>query len=165
MIINAIAELCIQYDEATDLLRVAWVEGHAMRRFQPAFTQLRQVITQHPARRIVLDLNAMPDIPVYDQLWLSTNFMPALLKLPLHQVVIVQSARRVYNQHVVEGLLAAVANTIPFDVQLFGQAEAAVAWLTDDSPRLPALLAEWAEGCSNVARPTDEVAEPQARYQ
>lgn len=164
MIINTIAELCIQHDKSLNLVRVAWLANRPIRYFQQAFTQLRGVITQLGVSRIVLELNAMPDIPVYDQIWLSTSFMPALLKLPLEQVVVVQSAQRVYNQHVVEGVLAAAARSIRFDVQFFAQPEAALAWLTDDSPRLPALLHEWAGSYGVPARLPDEVAESSSSY-
>ncbi len=164
MIINTIDEFCIQHDKPLNLVRVAWLAGPNMRFFQQAFTQLRSVITQLGVGRVILELNAMPDIPVYDQIWLSKVFMPALLKLPLQQVVVVLSARRVYNQQVVEGVLAASAMSILFDVQFFAQPEAALAWLTDDSPRLPALLREWAGGCGNVGPVPDEVAEPRAPY-
>ncbi|MGI4762169.1 MAG: hypothetical protein ACRYF0_15785 [Janthinobacterium lividum] len=164
MIINTIAELCVQHDKPLNLVRVAWLAGRNMRFFQQAFTQLRGIITQLGVGRVVLELNAMPDIPVYDQIWLSKVFMPALLKLPLQQVVVVLSARRVYNQQVVEGVLAASAMSILFDVQFFAQPEAALAWLTDDSPRLPALLREWASGCGSHEPATDEVAEPRAPY-
>jgi len=164
MIINTIDEFCIQHDKPLNMVRVAWLAGPNMRFFQRAFTQLRSVITQLKVGRVVLELNAMPDIPVYDQIWLSKVFMPALLKLPLQQVVVVLSARRVYNQQVVEGVLAASAMSILFDVQFFAQSEAALAWLTDDSPRLPALLREWAGGCGDEGPAPDEVAEPQAPY-
>jgi hypothetical protein len=164
MIISSIAELCVQFDKPLNLVRVAWVAGRNMRYFQQAFTQLRGVITQLGPGRIVLDLNAMPDIPVYDQIWLSTTFMPALLKLPLKQVVVVLSARSIYNQQVVEGVLAASAMNIRFDVQFFAQPEAALSWLTDDSPRLSALLHEWANSCGAATRITDEIAEPRPPY-
>lgn len=164
MIIKSIAELCVQYDEPLDLVRVAWMVGSNMRHFQQAFTQLRDIMQQLGVGRIVLELNAMPDIPVYDQMWMSTHFMPGLLKLPLQQVVVVQSARRVYNQHVVEGVLAAAAMHITFDVQFFAQPEAALAWLTDDSLRLPTLLREWASGCGSVSSAPDEVADPRPAY-
>ncbi len=168
MIIKVIDEFCIQSDEASNVVRVAWMVGHNIRHFQRAFTQLQRVLKQIRVGRVVLDLNALPDVPVYDQLWLSTSFMPALLKLPLRQMVVVLSAQRIYNQHVVEGLLAAVANTIAFDVQFFTSPEAAMAWLTDDSPRLPALLKEWVIGCGYpYAMPGNgsNVAESQAYYQ
>jgi hypothetical protein len=164
MIINTVAELCVQHDKPLDLVRVAWVASRSMRYFQHAFTQLRTIIMQLKASRVVLELNAMPDIPVYDQIWLSTNFMPAILKLPLKQVIIVLSAQRVYNQQVVEGMLAASAMHILFDVQFFAQPEAALAWLTDDSPRLPLLLREWANGCGASTMNTSEVAEPRPPY-
>jgi len=82
----------------------------------------------------------------------------------LQQVVIVLSPRRVYNQHVVEGLLMAVSRFIQFDVQFFAQPEFGLAWLTDDSARLPDLLREWAEGCGAVAPAADEVSEPRVPY-
>lgn len=164
MIINTIAELCVQYDKPLNLVRVAWVAGRSMRCFRQAFTQLRSVATQLGVSRIVLELNAMPDIPVYDQIWLSTTFMPALFKLPLKQMVIVLSARRIYNQQVVEGVLGASALNIRFDVQFFAQPDAALAWLTDDSPRLPQLLHEWATSCGAHTMASDEVAEPRPPY-
>ena len=164
MIITTIAELCVQHDKPLDLVRVAWMAGRSIRYFQQAFTQLHKIITQVGVSRVVLELNAMPDIPVYDQLWLSTTFMPALLKLPLKQVVVVLSAQRVYNQQVVEGVLAAASMSILFDVQFFAQSEAALAWLTDDSPRLPLLMREWASSCGSHTLDTNEVAEPRPPY-
>jgi hypothetical protein len=130
--------------------RVAWAGGRNMRHFQRAFTQLQRVLTHIGVGRVVLDLNALPDVPVYDQLWLSTTFMPALIKLPLRQMVVVLTGQRIYNQHVLEGLLAAVAKTIP---------------LTDDSAQLLGLFTEWANGCGNAYSAPSEVAEPAARYQ
>lgn len=164
MIINSIAELYVQHDGPLNLVRVAWAAGSSMRHFQQVFTQLRDIMQQLGVARIVLELNEMPDIPVYDQMWMSTHFMPGLLKLPLQVVVVVLSARRVYNQHVVEGVLAAAALRIKFDVQFFTQPEAAMAWLTDDSPRLPLLLREWAGSYGVPASRSDEVAEPRAAY-
>jgi len=165
MIINSINELYVQHDGPLNLVRVAWAVGGSMRHFQQAFTQLRDIMQQLAVGRIVLELNAMPDISVYDQMWMSTHFMPALLKLPLQVVVVVLSARRVYNQHVVEGVLAAAALRIRFDVQFFTHPEAAMAWLTDDSPRLPLLLREWTSSYGAPANLSDEVAEPRVSYQ
>jgi hypothetical protein len=135
-----------------------------MRQFRPAFTQLCEMAAHLEVGRVLLELNALPDIPVYDQIWLSTTFMPAVLRLPLQQVVIVLSPQRVYNQQVVEGVLMAVAWLIKFDVQFFPQPEAGLAWLTDESPRLPALLREWATTCGQDLPATDELAEPRAPY-
>lgn len=165
MIIKTIEEFCIQNNESLNVARVAWVGGRNMRHFQRAFTQLQRLLTHIGVGRVVLDLNALPDVPVYDQLWLSTSFMPALVKLPLRQMVVVLTGQRIYNQHVLEGLLAAVAKTIPFDVQFFANAEAAMAWLTDDSAQLPTLFTEWSSGCGSVCQSPSEVAEPRAGYQ
>ena len=164
MIINTIEEFCIQNNESLNVARVAWVGGRNMRHFQRAFMQLQRVLTHIAVGRVVLDLNALPDVPVYDQLWLSTSFMPALVKLPLRQMVVVLTGQRVYNQHVLEGLLAAVAKTISFDVQFFANAEAAMAWLTDDSTQLPALFAEWRNGCGSLHSTPSEMDEVRASY-
>ncbi len=164
MSIKSIAEFCAQYDEPLDLLRVAWTVGSNMRQFRPSFSRLIEVAAELAVGRVLLDLNALPDVPVYDQLWLTTSFMPAVLKLPLRQVVIVLSADRVYNQHVAEGLLMAVSPFIRFDVQFFPQPEFGLAWLIDDSPRLPELLREWAEGCGASTLEADEIDEPRVPY-
>jgi hypothetical protein len=164
MIIKSIGEFCAQYDEPLDLLRVAWTVGGNMRHFRPTFTRLSELAAELAVGRVMLELNALPDVPVYDQLWLTTSFMPTVLKLPLKQVVIVLSAKRVYNQHVVEGLLMAVSPFTRFDVQFFRQPEFGLAWLTDDSPRLPGLLREWAEHCGAMVPAADEVGEPHVPY-
>ncbi|QKG54203.1 hypothetical protein [Hymenobacter sp. BRD67] len=165
MIINKITEFCIQYDEISSLMRVAWMADRNMERFQQAFTQLRVLVKRLCVKRIVLELNMMPDVPVYDQLWLSTKFMPALFTVPLEQVVIVLSAQRVYNQQVVEGVLMAVDAQLPFEAHFFTHPAPALAWLTDESPRLPGLWAEWVHYFGAFFSYSDEVAEPLAGYQ
>ncbi|AMR29181.1 hypothetical protein A0257_20170 [Hymenobacter psoromatis] len=147
-----------------DVLRVAWVEGGSMRGFRDAFSKLPALVAQLGVGRVVLDLNALPDISVYDQLWLSTNFMPLLVTLPLRQAIVVLSPKRVYNHQVIEGLLMAVQLLIRFDVQFFAQADAAMQWTTDYSPRLAHLQQEWSQHCPPTARNTDEVAEPLPGY-
>jgi len=125
---------------------------------------MHELAAQLEVSQVLLDLNALPDVPVYDQIWLTASFMPAVLKLPLKQVVIALSPRRVYNQLVVEGVLSAASWLIRFDVQFFAQAEPGLAWLTDDSPRLPELLREWAARPDAAPSPTDELAEPRVPY-
>lgn len=164
MILTSIKEFRIQHDVTADVLRVEWVGGHKMSRFRLACEQLCKLAGQLLAARILLEIEGLPDIPVYDQLWLSTHFMPGVLRLPLEQVVIVLSSKRVYNQHVVEGLLMAVRPLIRFDVQFFTLGDSAMHWLTGNSPRLPALLAEWQRASELPPALPDGVAEPQARY-
>ena len=146
------------------MVRAAWVGGRAMRGFREALSKLQKLTAQLQVGRILLDLNTLPEVSVYDQLWLSTVFMPSVLLLPLRQAVVVLSPKNVYNHHVVEGLLLAVAPLIRFDVQFFAQPDAGLQWLTDYSPRLPDLQREWQQG--GPAPPeTDEVAEPRPSYQ
>jgi hypothetical protein len=165
MIVPCAKELCVQYDRELDVVRMAWVAGRNMRGFRDAFGKLARLVAQLGVGRVVLDLNALPEISVYDQLWLSTSFMPAIVSLPLRQVVVVLSPKQVYNHQVVEGLLMAVQFLIRFDVQFFAQPDAALQWLTDYSAHLPALQAEWTQHCSGTTHKTDEVAEPTPSYQ
>ncbi|MGI4739262.1 MAG: hypothetical protein ACRYG7_29195 [Janthinobacterium lividum] len=164
MIVSCAKELWVQHDEALDMVRVAWAGGRNMRGFRDAFSKLQKLVAHMGVGRIVLDLNALPDISVYDQLWLSTVLMPAVLALPLKQFIIVLSPKHVYNHQVLEGLLLAVQLLIRCDVQIFAQPDAALQWLTDDSPRLASLQREWAQHYGPTP-PSDEVAEPRLGYQ
>ena len=164
MIVSCAKELCVQYDKLLGVVRVAWVGGRNMRGFRDAFSKLPALVAQLGVGRVVLDLNELPDISVYDQLWLSTNFMPSLVTLPLRQAIIVLSPKQVYNHQVIEGLLMAVQLLIRFDVQFFAQANSAMQWMTDYSPRLAYLQQEWNQHCPPTAPTTDEVAEPRLGY-
>ncbi|TDN36135.1 hypothetical protein A8B98_09320 [Hymenobacter sp. UV11] len=146
------------------MMRAAWVGGRNMRGFREAFSKFQKLLAQFGVGRALLDLNTLPEVSVYDQLWLSTVFMPSLLLLPLQKVVVVLSPKNVYNHQMVEGLLMAVQLLIRFDVQFFAQPDAAMQWITDYSPRLPILQQEWNQHCAPTSRNTDEVAEPQASY-
>jgi hypothetical protein len=98
---------------------------------------------------------------VYDQLWLSTHFMPQLMRLPLAQVVVVLSNERVYNHQVMESLLTDTRLFVRVDIQFFTQAESAMQWITNNSPRLTLLLAEWQQASGAGS---NTVAEPRTRY-
>ena len=69
--------------------------------------------------------------------------MAVIDALPVRQVVIILAGQRVYNRHVLESLLIQFQNQVRCDIQFFAQAEPALDWLTDNSPRIPGLLAEW----------------------
>ena len=163
MIVNSVKELCVQHDAELEVIRIAWVGGRQISGFRTAFGEICQLVRQLAAQRVLLDLNTLPDISVYDQLWLSKNFIPSLFTLPLRQVVVVLMPKRIYNQHVVEDLLGAVSLQIRFDLQFFPQPEAGMHWLTDYSPRLPALLIEWVQHCARADK-TDDVTDPRAYY-
>lgn len=147
------------------MVRVSWVGGRNMRGFREAFAKLQKLLDRRCVGCMLLDLNALPEIPVYDQLWLSTVFVPAMLTLPLRRVVIALSPKQVYNHQVIEGLLLAVHLLIRFDVQFFAQPEPGMQWLNDYSPRLPALQWEWSQQPGPTPSKTDEVAEPRPAYQ
>ena len=165
MILTSIKEFRIQHDVVADVLRVEWVGGHKMNRFRVACEQLSNLAGQLQATRVLVEIESLPDIPVYDQLWLSTHFMPGMLRLPLERAVIILSSKRVYNQHVLEGLLMAARPFIRFDLQFFSQGDSAMHWLTNNAPHLPALLAEWQRASNHPASQSDGVAEPAANYQ
>ena len=66
-----------------------------MRTFQSGAGLLLNLISELRVRHLVLDFNTLPDISVYDQLWLGANWMPGLMKLPVERVVLVINRRRV----------------------------------------------------------------------
>jgi hypothetical protein len=146
-------------------VRAAWTGAHDMRGFREAFTKLQKLVARLGVARVLLDLNALPDISVYDQLWLSTVFMPSILVLPLRQVVVALSPKNIYNHQAVEGLLLAVHLLIRFDMQFFAQPDAGMQWLTDYSPRLVDLQREWSQQRGATPPQSDEVAECRPGYQ
>lgn len=161
MLIASGKEFRIQQDKLLNVLRVEWVGGKNMRNFRGAFDQLLRLTENFLVSRLVLDINTLPDVSVYDQLWLSTHFMPELVRLPLAQVVVVLPNERVYNHQVMESLLMDTYTFKRVDIQFFTQAEPAMQWITNNSPRLALLLAEWQQASGEGP---SQVAEPRARY-
>jgi hypothetical protein len=114
-----------------------------MRTFRASVEQLLGLCHQRQVRHLLLNMNAMPDISVYDQVWMSTHWMPAVMKSQLERVVLVNHRRRVHNQLAIESLIAQAQPSIRCDIQYFPQPRTGLHWLSDYSDRLPALLDEW----------------------
>lgn len=164
MIIATIPDLSLQYDEALGLLRVEWCSGQDMRTFRASATQLLLLLRQLDVRNMLLEMNTFPDISVYDQVWLGTNWMPVLVKLPLERVVLAIHRRRVHNQLAIDSLLALSRPFIKFDIQFFAASLPGLHWLSDYSDRLPALLAEWEARFGPAPLPLTGTAEPRPFY-
>jgi hypothetical protein len=161
MIIPDIKEFRIQYDEPLRLLRVEWAAGSDMRRFRSAMEQLYQVALRLQVTHGLLDIDTLPDISAYDQIWLGSHWLPKTRQLELKQAIIVLSSGQVYNQQAVETLLFLSRFFIKFDFQFFTQSTPALHWLYGDSPRLSKMLSEWADTYGPSA---SEVTGPRASY-
>lgn len=164
MIITDIKELKVQYDASLQLMRVEWAAGPDMRRLRPALEQLRQLANEYVITHGLLNISSLPDISAYDQIWLSAQWLPKTGKLALKQVVIVLASSQVYNQQAIETILMLNRVHIKFDMQFFSHATSAMHWLTTESGRLPALLAEWEAAYGPMPMPPTGVAEPRAGY-
>lgn len=143
MILSHIPALIVQADASLRLLRVRWSGGRGPQPYREALAGLVELAREHGTTRLLLELEDFPDIPVFDQLWLSTTLWQRAAHLQVQQVVIILSARRVYNRHVVESLLTQPHTHIRADIQFFAQPDSALDWLTNHSARIPDLLAEW----------------------
>lgn len=157
MIFKHLSPLFIQEDAELQLLRARWAGSRNASAFRDAASGLVGLAQQHGTRRLLLELSEQPDLPVYDQLWLSTTLLPRIAQLPVTQLVIILASQRVYNRHVLESLLMQHQARIKADVQFFTQPEAALDWLTDNSPRVPALLAEWAREVHPSSQPANRL--------
>jgi hypothetical protein len=164
MIITHIKEFAIQHDESLSLLRIEWIGGQNMRHFRDAFRQLQQLAKELRISKALLELNTLPDISAYDQIWLGSNWLPRLQQLPLQQAVVVLGSERVYNSQVIEMLLTTSKVVFAFDIQIFNQFSPAMHWLTDESPRLPALLAAWHTAYGPPLPPMRSITGPKASY-
>ncbi|GAB3331386.1 hypothetical protein GCM10027511_40070 [Hymenobacter humi] len=165
MIITTIADLSLQHDAALGLLRVEWASGQDMRTFRASAGHLLQLVEELGVRQMLMDINSFPDISVYDQVWLGTNWMPGLVQLPLERLVLAINRRRVHNQLAIDSLITIFRPFIKFDIQFFLTAVPGLHWLSDFSDRMPALLAEWhnVHGSGPFPGPLD-VAEPRPLY-
>ena len=143
MIITNISDFSLQFDEELSLLRIEWASGNDMRTFRASAEQMLVLSERLQVRRLLLNMNTLPDISVYDQVWLGAHWIPAVAKSTLERVVLVNHRRRVHNQLAIESLLAQMLPIIRFDIQYFPQSGPGLHWLSDYSDRLPALLAEW----------------------
>jgi hypothetical protein len=163
MIISDIKEFRIQYDEQLRLLRVEWAAGHDMRRLRPALEQLQQLAQHLQATHGLLSLSDLPDISAYDQIWLGSQWLPKTERLALKQAVVVLDSKQIYNQQAIETLLV-FGRQSRVDFQFFRQAVTGMQWLANDSLRLPALFAEWADAHGPATSTANLLAEPLAHY-
>ena len=107
MLLDYHPSLRLQYDEDLALLRAEWVLGAApAQQYQAALTCLLQAGRERGVRHCFLDMPDMPDISVYDQIWMSLHWVPGVVRLPLERVVFNIGSRKVYNQLAVESLIA-----------------------------------------------------------
>ena len=143
MIITSIPGFSLQFDEELSLLRIEWASGNDMRTFRASAEQLLVLSQQLQVYRILLNMNTLPDISVYDQVWLGAHWMPGVVKLPLERVVLINHRRRVHNQLAIDSLISMARPFIRFDIQFFSEADSGLQWLSDRSPRLLGILAEW----------------------
>ena len=143
MIITSISDFSLQFDEELSLLRIDWASGNDMRTFRASVGQLLVLSQQLQVCRMLLNMNTLPDISVYDQVWLGAHWMPGVVKLPLERVVLINHRRRVHNQLAIDSLISMVRPLIRFDIQFFSEADSGLQWLSDRSPRLLGILAEW----------------------
>lgn len=161
---TAIEGFLIQYDSSLCLLRAEWTAGRRMALLRPALTQLQQLALRLQATCVLLDIDGMADLSVYDQIWLGTYWMPTVLQLPLQHVVVVIGSGRVYNLQAIEMLLSAFRLFIKFDLQFFTQVVPGLQWLTNGSPRLPQLLADWQAAYGPASAPSENVVEPRSAH-
>lgn len=143
MIIRHIPDFHLQHDEALGLLRVEWISGASTERLRASAGQLLDLAHRLGLRRLLIDMDTVPDISVADQLWLGARWMPGLVRLPLQHLVLVIDQSRVHNQLAIDALHDLVQPAIRFDSHYFSDPESAMRWLTDGTDHFPALMTEW----------------------
>ena len=143
MIITSIPDFSLQFDSELSLLRIEWAAGDDTRSLRESAAKLLALDRELAVRNLLLNMNTFPDISVYDQVWLGTHWMPGIVKLPLERVVLVNNRHRIHNQLAIDSMIGLVRPFIKFDIQFFPQAASGMRWLSDFSPLLPEMMAEW----------------------
>ncbi|MBJ6143708.1 hypothetical protein [Hymenobacter sp. BT559] len=144
MIIRHIPNFCLQHDAAFHVMLLEWVSLSDSRLFRTSAQQVLALLQQLEVRHLLLDMNTVPDLPLADQEWLGTHWMPGLVALALERLVLIIDSHRVHNQLAIDALHDLVQPAIRFSSHYFADVASALDWLTDGSARLPALAAEWA---------------------
>ncbi|GAB3307549.1 hypothetical protein ACFQT0_11185 [Hymenobacter humi] len=143
MIISHIPDFSLQYDAALGLLRLEWISGEGTKTLRTSAAQLLDLARQLTVRALLIDMNSVPNIPVEDELWLGTHWMPNIVQLPLEHLILAIDSNRIHNQLAIDALHDLVQPSIRFESHYFSDAASAMHWLTEGTSRLPALLAEW----------------------
>ncbi len=165
MIIRSISDFRLQYDEPLSLLRLEWLSGTDTSTLRASAGQLLLLARQRAVRNLLLNMNTVPNISAEDELWLGTNWLPGMVELPLERVVLVIASDQTHNQLAIDSLHDLVQPAIHFDVQYFTDSDSALHWMTDNSARLPALLAEWDAQAAATAAGSEATAPPPPRLQ
>ncbi|TGE19639.1 hypothetical protein [Hymenobacter elongatus] len=111
--------------------------------FRPALKHIVDLVQDCQVHHCLLDLHGLPDISIEDQVWLTINWLPRILRQYARQVALVLPAAHHYNQMVVEGLLKIGRPFITFEVQFFSDTHAALDWLTNSTEQVDKLEQEW----------------------
>lgn len=143
MLVADCPELHLQYDAPLQLLRSAWTGTGSSADLRACATRLLALLRQHQPRQYLMELDGLDDLSIDDQLWLSTDWLPLVEQLPLQRVALLLSDHRIHNKMAIDALVELGSATFPFDVQFFVDPRNALRWLSNDSPRVPELLAEW----------------------
>lgn len=149
MIVALHPSLQVQQDDTLRLLRLGWVGGRATATLREAAMRFIERGIEVGSQRVLFDLSALFDLPVYDQLWLSATLLPRALRIPVQQVAVILPERATYNRQVLEFLLRQYQNMRrvmslpPCDVQFFTHIDEGLDWITDSSPSVFNLQAQW----------------------
>lgn len=143
MLLPLFEALKIQYDPERRFTRFQWLDPYR-RVLRPALEHGRQVVEQLRPHHSLIDFTHLPPVSLSDELWLSLQWFPRIVKLPFRQVAIVSRAEHLHNQMVVEAMFWLSRMLIRFQVQLFDDVPSALEWLLGgDQAAALALQQEW----------------------
>ncbi|KAA9331454.1 hypothetical protein F0P96_14515 [Hymenobacter busanensis] len=129
MVVSSIDPWLLSFDPQLLLLCQRWHGRYNMQLFRTATQQVIQAARDLGVRRLLFDLDGLPNLSFDDQVWFSAAVMPTLPSLQLSHLAVVFGAN-VYNQLAAESIVEADARHIQCDMQFFADAQAAHDWLT-----------------------------------
>ena len=144
VIIRSLPNFCLQHVPNLGILRLEWVAHSDLRHLRASAGQLLVLLATLEIRCLLLDMNSVPNLSLADQIWLGEHWMPGLVASALECLVLVIDSTQVHNQLAIDALHDLAQPEIRFASHYFSDNLSAFDWLTDGSPQLPALEAEWA---------------------
>jgi hypothetical protein len=136
--------LFIHYDKGLRLLRWQWRGPMTTGQFQQAFYYLLEISDQQRIRRWLMDAADMPIVGIDEQAWLSETWLPRFARLAVSEIAIILPSS-LYNQIVVETLLAEGRQYECGEIQFFSDPMGALDWLANSYERAVELNQDWEE--------------------
>ncbi|GAA4038533.1 hypothetical protein GCM10022409_25090 [Hymenobacter glaciei] len=134
----------VQYDPELRLMRFQWVGAPLAHLLRAGMRYCRDLVEELHPHYVLVDFQGMPPVEMRDELWMSVHWFPRVSRRPLRAVAVMYPSNQLHNQLAVEAMLWVGRHLMRYQLQVFGDALAALDWFTQgDTAVGKRLVTEW----------------------